>query len=189
MLNLNKFIEIFISVQILIISTFLPVLISIPITNKSIATLDMPITWQIPFIILITLIFNGEIVTKAFSIYLIIGTFFLPVFHQGGSTGYLLTPNFGYLLGIYPLIKIIDNLNKINRKIDYYELIKYGTLGIFSMHIIGITYSFIQLIYFKKLNLLFYTFAKYSFGKIGYHLLMLTPIILLLKLINNRYKK
>ena len=27
--------------------------------------------------------------------------------------GYLLTPNFGYLLGVYPLIKFIDKLNEI----------------------------------------------------------------------------
>ena len=43
------------------------------------------------------------------------GLFILPVFHQGGSLGYLLTPNFGYLLGLYPLIKIIDNLNNRNK--------------------------------------------------------------------------
>ena len=188
--SLNKIIEIFISLQTIIISAFLPVLISIPYTNKSFGTYDMPATWQLPIIIIITLIFNGEIVTKAFTIYLIMGLFFIPVFHQGGSIGYLLTPNFGYLLGIYSLIKIIDNLNKKSLTINYYDLLRYGILGICSMHIIGIIYNCIQLIYFKQLNLLLYNIAKYSLGKIGYHLLMLTPIILLLKLINNyKYQK
>ena len=46
---------------------------------------------------------------KTYTIYLLVGLFLLPIFHQGGSLGYLLTPNFGYLLGIYPLIKIINN--------------------------------------------------------------------------------
>ena len=119
MLNLNKLIEIFISLQIIIISTFIPVFFSIPF-NIFNGTFEIPITWQLPSIVIITLIFNGKIVIKAFSIYLIIGLFFIPVFDQGGSLGYLLTPNFGYLLGMYPLIKIIDNLNKRNQMMKYY---------------------------------------------------------------------
>ncbi len=124
MINLNKSIEILISVQIIIISSFLPVFISLPFTNNLSQTFQMPITWQLPSIMIITIIFKSKIVIKAFSIYLIIGLFFIPVFHQGGSLGYLLIPNFGYLLGMYPLIKIIDNLNKIKHKINYYNLVK-----------------------------------------------------------------
>ena len=190
--SLNKIIEIFISLQTIIISAFLPVLISIPYTNKSFGTYDMPATWQLPIIIIITLIFNGEIVTKAFTIYLIMGLFFIPVFHQGGSIGYLLTPNFGYLLGIYPLIKIIDRLKKIhNHKIHFYDFLRYGILGICIMHITGIIYNSIQILYFKQLDSLLYNISKYSLGKFGYHLLMLIPITLLIKLINKifRYKK
>ena len=130
MLNVSKLIEVLISLQVIIISTFIPVFFTIPFTNKPIGTYEMPITWQLPSIVIITLIFNGKTVIKAFSIYLIIGLFFFPVFHQGGSLGYLLTPNFGYLLGMYPLIKIIDKLNKRNQINNYYELIKYVTLAI-----------------------------------------------------------
>ena len=176
MLNVSKLIEVFISLQIIIFSTFIPVFFSIPFTNKLIGTFEMPITWQLPSIVLITLIFNGKIVIKAFSIYLIIGLFFIPVFDQGGSLGYLLTPNFGYLLGMYPLIKIIDNLNKRKQMIKYYDLIKYGILGICSMHLIGIIYNCILVYYFKQSDILLYNFSKYSLGKFGYHLLMLIPI-------------
>ena len=83
---------------------------------------------------------------------LLIGLFFLPVFHNGGSIGYLLTPNFGYLLGIYPLINIIDKLNKLNHKIYFYDLLRYGILGISSMHIVGIIYCCIQILYLKQLH-------------------------------------
>ena len=190
MLNLYKTIEVVISLQILIISTMIPVFITIPITNKVLEIVDIPITWQIPSVILITLIFRGKIVFKAFSIYLLLGIFFIPIFHHGGSLGYILTPNFGYLLGIYPLIKIIDDLNKDNKIITVYKFIKYGIIGITFMHIIGITYSSIQMIYFKRYDYLLYSISNYSFGKYGYHLLMLTPISLLLSPINNfRYQK
>ena len=185
MLNFNKLIEVIISLQIIIISTFIPVFFSIPFANKLVETYEIPITWQIPSIVMITLIFRGKIVIKAFSIYLIIGLFFIPVFHQGGSLGYLLTPNFGYLLGMYPLIKIIDNLNKRNQLINYYELLKYVTLGICSMHLIGIIYNCILVLYFKQPEILLFNISKYSLGKIGYHLLVLIPVTLFIRIINN----
>ena len=70
MLKLSKLIEIIISLQIIIISTFIPVFFSIPFSNKVIGNFEIPITWQLPSIVIITLIFDGKIVIKAFSIYL-----------------------------------------------------------------------------------------------------------------------
>ena len=102
MLNCNKNLEILISLQTIIISTLIPVYITIPFTNRLNQTFEIPITWQIPSIILITLIFSRKIVLKAFTIYLLIGLFYLPVFHGGGSVGYILTHEFGYLLGFIP---------------------------------------------------------------------------------------
>tara|TARA_Y100000991_G_scaffold134119_1_gene101042 strand:- start:86 stop:658 length:573 start_codon:yes stop_codon:yes gene_type:complete len=190
MIKFNNLIEVFISLQIIIISTFIPVFIAIPFTNKLISTFEIPITWQLPSIVIITLIFKGNVVIKAFSIYLIIGLFFIPVFDQGGSLGYLLTPNFGYLLGMYPLIKIIDNLNKRKKTIKYYDLLKYGILGICCLHLIGIIYNCILVLYFKQSEILLYNISKYSLGKFGYHSLMLIPITLLFKIFNNnRYQR
>ena len=184
MLNFNKFIEIIISLQVIIISALVPVYISIPSINKVLQTFEIPISWQVTSIIIITLIFKGEIVIKAFSIYLFIGLFILPVFQNGGSIGYLLTPNFGYLLGTYPLIKFIDKLNTENKKIHIKDLLRYGIIAIFCMHFIGIIYSCIQILYFKQSEILLYNISKYSLGKFGYHILMLSPIALLIKIIN-----
>ena len=190
MLNFNKLIEIFISLQIIIVSTFVPVFFSIPFANKLIEPLEIPMTWQLPSIVIITLIFKGKIVIKAFSIYLIIGLFFIPVFHNGGSLGYLLTPNFGYLLGMYPLIKIIDNLNIRNQINNYYELLKHVIFGICSLHLIGIIYNCILVVYSKQSEILLYNISKYSLGRVGYQILVLTPIILLIRIINNnRYQR
>ena len=108
------------------------------------------------------------------------GLFILPVFQQGGSLGYLLTPNFGYLLGLYPLIKIIDNLNTRN-KIKVGNFLKKGFIAIGAMHLTGIFYNFIQIILYSQFNLFLYNLGKYSLGKIGYHFLMLFPLLLLIK--------
>ena len=183
MLNYLKVIEILISLQTIFITTMIPVFVSIQDSNNLNQSLEIPITWQIPSIILISVIFKRKVVYIAFSIYLFLGLFLIPIFHQGGSLGYLLTPNFGYLLGIYPLIKIIDNLNTKN-KILFFDFIKSGILAITAMHITGILYTFIQMLYYNKMSSFFYNVSSYSLGKIGYHFLMLIPLFLLIKSFN-----
>ena len=180
MLNFYKLIETLVSLQSLVITTMLPVYIRLPFVDESNNSFEMPITWQIPTIILLTLIFHKKVVFRAFSIYIILGLFIAPVFHEGGSIGYLLTPNFGYLLGLYPLIKIIDNLNNKN-KINIGDFLKNGFLAISVMHLTGIFYNFIQTIFYSQFNLFLYNLGKYSLGKIGYHFLMLFPLLLLIK--------
>ena len=180
MLNFYKLIEILVSLQSLVITSMLPVYIPLPFIYKSSNNLELPITWQIPTIILLTLIFHKKVVFRAFSIYIILGLFVSPVFHEGGSIGYLLTPNFGYLIGVYPLITIIDNFNSRN-KINIGNFLKNGFIGISAMHLTGIFYSFLQIIFYSQFNIFLYNLGKYSIGKIGYHYLMLFPILLLIK--------
>jgi len=169
-----------VSLQSLLITTMLPVYIPLPFIDKSSNSFEIPITWHIPTIILLTLIFHKKVVFRAFSIYIILGLFIFPVFHEGGSIGYLLTPNFGYLLGVYPLINIIDNLNAKN-KINVGNFLKNGFIAISSMHLTGIFYNFMQIIFYSQYNLFLYNLGKYSLGKIGYHFLMLFPLLLLIK--------
>ena len=189
MLNYFKVIEILISLQSIYISTMIPVFVSIKESNNLFQSLEIPITWQIPTIILLSLIFNRKVVFIAFSIYLFLGLFIIPIFHQGGSLGYLLTPNFGYLIGIYPLIIKIDKLNK-KKKIQISEFIKNGVLGITAMHITGILYTFLLMLVYNKLSTFLYNLSSYSLGKIGFHFLMLIPLSLLIKPINySRYKQ
>ncbi len=180
MLNFYKLIEILISLQSLVITTMLPVYITVPFIDKSSNNFELPITWQIPTIIFLTLIFQRKVVLRAFSLYIILGLFIYPVFHEGGSIGYLLTPNFGYLLGVYPLIKIIDNLNT-RKEINFGNFFIKGFVALCAMHLTGIFYNFIQTIFYGQFNLFLYNLGKYSLGKIGYHFLMLFPLLLLIK--------
>ena len=187
MLNFYKLIEILVSLLSLVITTMLPVYIPLQFINKSINSFEIPITWQIPTVILLTLIFQKEVILKAYYIYIFLGLFIAPVFHQGGSIGYLLTPNFGYLLGLYPLIKIIDNLNKRN-KINVGNFLINGFIAISAMHLTGILYNLIQIIFYSQFNIFLYNLGKYSIGKIGYHFLMLFPLLFLIKPIE-RFKR
>ena len=183
MLNFFKIIELLISLLAIYISTMVPSFLAIPFNTNLKYSFELPITLQVPTIILISLIFNRRIVHSALTIYLLLGLFIIPVFHEGGSLGYLLSPNFGYLVGYYPLVKTIGYLNR-NNKIYMIDFLKSGILGIFYMHMTGILYSFLQVIYFKQLNIFLYNLGNYSIGMIGYHFLMLFPIMLLIKPIN-----
>ena len=180
MLNIYKFIEIIVSLQSIIISTMLPIYIPLPFIDQTSNSFELPITLNIPTIIILTLIFERKVVFRAFTIYIIIGLFFYPVFHNGGSIGYLLTPNFGYLLGTYPLIKIIDNLNKKNY-LNVIKFLRYGFSAISAMHLTGIIYNIIPSITYNQYNLFLYNLGKYSAGKIGYHFIILFPLLLFIK--------
>ena len=70
MLNFYKLIEILVSLQSLVITTMLPVYMPLQLINKSINSFEIPITWQIPTVILLTLIFQKEVILKAYFIYI-----------------------------------------------------------------------------------------------------------------------
>ena len=179
MLNLKKNIELIISTQCIFISSMIPLYISIPSNEKLFIIFDLPVNWQIPIVIFLTIIFSDKILIKSHTIYLTLGLFFLPVFNDGGSLGYILTPNFGFLLGIYPMIIFINKL-KSNNTITISRFILYGILGILILHLVGIIYLIIQLLIFSRIELVFYLIGKYSFANLPFQVLMLFPCSLLL---------
>ena len=179
MLNFKKYIELIISTQCIFISSFVPLYISIPSNVNLISLVDLPVNWQIPIILILTILFSENILVKSHTIYLTLGLFFLPLFYDGGSLGYILTPNFGFLLGIYPMINYISKLKSMT-KITIFNFILYGIISILILHLIGIIYLIIQLVIFSRIELILYSIGKYSFAKLPYQILMLFPCTLLL---------
>ena len=181
MLNKYRFLELIICIEIIIISSFIPVKIPLPSIKNFYTVISFPINWQIPTIIFLTLFYKEELVTKAYSVYIFIGLFFLPVFYDGGSLGYLLTPNFGYLLGIYPLIKIINNFNT-KKNISLIDFIKYPLTGLFLFHFIGILYLSLQLFIFSKVDLILYNIGKYTVNKLPYQMIIIILMLMITKI-------
>ena len=179
MLNLKKNIELIISTQCIFISSLVPFYISIPSNGKLFTIVDLPVNWQIPIILILTILFSDDILLKSHTIYLTLGLFFLPLFNDGGSLGYILTPNFGFLLGIYPMIVFINKL-KLKNKITIFRFILYGISGILILHLVGIFYLIIQLLIFSRIELALYLIGKYSFANLPFQILMLCPCSLLL---------
>ncbi len=75
--------------------------------------------------------------------YLIIGLFYLPVFHGGGSVGYILTPEFGYLLGFIPAAWICGFLSKKTSSANLINYSYYTCFSLFILHLTGIIYLFL----------------------------------------------
>tara|TARA_B100000575_G_scaffold179572_1_gene144062 strand:- start:69 stop:641 length:573 start_codon:yes stop_codon:yes gene_type:complete len=178
--NIYKFI---VSFEIILISSMIPIILPIPAIENAYKIVEIPINYQIPAIILLTLIFSGELVSKVYIIYIFIGLFFLPIFYDGGSLGYLITPNFGYLIGIFFLINFINRLNKKNN-LSFIKYIKYSLTGLFIMHITGILYLTLQLLLFNKSNLIPYNIGLFTLNKIPFHIVSLFPVYLGINLIS-----
>ena len=178
--NIYKFI---VSFQSILISTMIPINIPIPSIKNIDKTIELPINYQIPTIIFLTLIFSGEFIKNVYAIYVFIGLFFFPIFFDGGSLGYLMTPNFGYLVGIFPLINIINILNKKNN-LSFIKYMKYSLLGLIIMHFTGICYLTFQLLIFNKPNLIPYNIGLFSLNKIPFQIISLIPVYLIINLIN-----
>ena len=182
--NIYKFI---VSFESILISSMIPINIPIPSFENIYNIVEIPINYQIPTIIFLTLIFSGEFIRNVYAIYIFIGLFFLPVFFDGGSLGYLITPNFGYLIGIFPLISIINILNKKDN-LSFSKYMKYSLVGLIIMHFTGIFYLTFNFLLFNKPNLILYNIGLFTLNKIPYQIISLIPIYLSINLINN-FKK
>ena len=178
--NIYKFI---VSFESIVISSMIPINIPIPSVEKIYRIVEIPINYQIPIIIFLTLIYSGEFLTKVYAIYIFIGLFFLPVFFDGGSLGYIITPNFGYLIGIFPLISIINVLNYKNN-FSFIKFMKYALLSLIMMHLTGLIYLIFQLLIFNKQNLIFYNIGLFTLSKFPFQIVTLFPIFLSIRLIN-----
>ena len=94
----------------------LPSAIIFPNQNLSLGILEIASTWQVPGLLLCGLVFGPRSGIIASLAYLTIGLFYLPVFHGGGSIGYMATPDFGYLVGFIPAVWITGRLVQIKKR-------------------------------------------------------------------------
>ena len=118
----------------------IPSFMILPKEDLSLSIIPLQSSWQIPGLLLTPLLCGPKIGIISAISYLIIGLFYLPVFHGGGSVGYILTNEFGYLLGFIPaawtcgyLVKKYPNDNLINYSF-------YTTISLFILHCTGIIY-------------------------------------------------
>ena len=127
-------------VMLIIICAMIPSSIIIPQEDLSLSNIPLHSNWQIHGLFLTSLLCGPEIGIISAISYLIIGLFYLPVFHGGGSVGYILTHEFGYLLGFIPAAWTCGFLAKKNSKATLINYSFYTGISLLIVHIIGIIY-------------------------------------------------
>ena len=127
-------------VMLIIICAMIPSSIIFPQEDLSLSIIPLNSLWQIQGLLLISLLCGPQIGIISAISYLTIGLFYLPVFHGGGSVGYILTHEFGYLLGFIPAAWTCGYLAKKNSKANLINYSSYTALSLFVVHVIGIIY-------------------------------------------------
>ena len=126
--------------MLIIICAMIPSSIITPQHDLSLSNIPLHSNWQIQGLLLTSLLCGPEIGTISAISYLIIGLFYLPVFHGGGSVGYILTHEFGYLLGFIPAAWTCGFLAKNTSKANLINYSSYTAISLCIVHIIGIIY-------------------------------------------------
>ncbi len=158
------------------IGVMTPASLLVPTLELQPKIIDLNTTWQIPALIICSLVFGSKAGIIASSSYLTIGVFYLPIFHGGGSLGYLLTPNFSYLLGFIPSAWLIGHISETSSEKNILYFTSLAILGILIIHltgIIGLIFGAIMSLW--KINELFNLISLYTIIPIFKQIIMAAP--------------
>ena len=133
----------------------IPSSIILPQQGLSLSIIPLNSTWQIQGLLMTSLLCGPQIGIISAISYLIIGLFYLPVFHGGGSVGYILTPEFGYLLGFIPAAWTCGFLSKRKSNANLINYSFYTFVSLLVLHLIGIIYLVVGKIFGNWIDNLF----------------------------------
>ncbi len=136
-------------VMLIITCTMIPSSIILPQSDLSLSLIPLHSNWQIQGLFLTSLLCGPEIGMTCAISYMIIGLFYLPVFHGGGSIGYILTHEFGYLLGFIPAAWTCGYLSKKKSKATLINYSIYTVVSLSVLHLTGIIYLVFGKIFWK----------------------------------------
>ncbi len=167
---------------LILIAGMIPSALIVPGVNLSITTFSFPSSWQVPSLLLCGLILGPRSSLIATVAYLSIGLFFFPVFHGGGSIGYIATPDFGYLIGFCPAVWVVGRITKKSKTNSIKKLFLSAVSGLTVIHFIGIINIIIGSLLARWDQPLLELVVTYSLLKLPFHVLLCTPTALIAKM-------
>lgn len=99
---------------------------------------SLPITLQVPALLLTALVCGHRSALLAAVAYLSLGLLQLPVFHSGGGSSYLLDPGFGYLAGFVPAGWLAGKLARQPGMDDLLKLTGTAAFGLLVIQLCGV---------------------------------------------------
>tara|TARA_Y100001968_G_scaffold324837_1_gene365002 strand:- start:269 stop:778 length:510 start_codon:yes stop_codon:yes gene_type:complete len=157
----------------------IPSYIILPQEDLTLSIISLQSSWQIQGLFLTSLLCGPQIGAISAISYLIIGLFYLPIFHGGGSVGYILTHEFGYLLGFIPAAWTCGYLAKKNLKASLLNYSFYTAISLCILHLIGIIYLVFGKIFGNWADSLFDLILKNTFIPFPVQLLLCISISLI----------
>jgi len=124
--------------MMILVGGFIPVHILVATPSLSTKLLVLPSTWQVPALLLCSLVCGARAGVIASSAYLTIGLFHLPIFHDGGSLEYALSPGFGFLAGFIPASWLSGMLSQQNGMNNIKRLTQASIAGLILIQACGV---------------------------------------------------
>jgi biotin transport system substrate-specific component len=110
----------------------------LPAGNGSWMLANLPITLQVPALLVAALVCGPRSGMLAAVAYLSLGLFQLPVFQGGGGAAYLLDPGFGYLAGFIPAAWLSGKLARQAGMNDLVNLFGAAVVGLATVQLCGL---------------------------------------------------
>ena len=176
---LNLWVGAFTTLILVMVGGLIPASILVPSTDLERSIYSLDTSWQVPAVLLSSLVCGANSGVIGITSYLIIGLFYLPVFHGGGSIGYLLTPDFGYLLGFIPAIWVSAFYCEKLELNNLIGLTLSSFFGLCSIHIVGIINLVVGTIMSRWSYNLIELILNYSLSPISRQMIMCPCIALL----------
>ena len=165
----------------ILIGGMIPTAIFLPTFNSPLNTISLNTSWQISAVLICTIVCGSRSAFVAIVAYLIIGLFYLPIFNGGGSIGYILTPEFGYLLGFLPASIICGELAQKVKDNRIITITLISCIGVIIIHLIGIANIILGTIVYKWPNTLGDILFSYTLAPIS-NQIILCPVIAILSI-------
>ncbi len=165
--------------MIIIICAMIPSSIIFPQQDLSLSIIPLNSNLQIQGLFMTSLLFGPKIGTICAISYLILGLFYLPVFHGGGSVGYILTHEFGYLLGFIPAAWACGFLSKRRSNANLINYSIYSLLSLSILHFIGVAYLIFNKLIGNRIDSLFDLILMNTLIPFPTQLLLCLPISLI----------
>ncbi len=110
----------------------------LPTTTGTLQLLPLPMTLQVPALLLCAMVCGPRSALLAAIAYLSLGLFQLPVFQGGGGVGYVLDPGFGYLVGFAPAGWLCGRLARQNGMDQLLSLFGACLTGLLVLQLCGL---------------------------------------------------
>ena len=123
---------------LILVGSLIPAAIVVPVAELPPRLLSLPSTWQVPALLLCALVSGPRSGVIAAVAYITVGLVDLPVFHDGGGLGYVLSPAFGYLAGFVPAAWLTGRLAHQEGMNDLARLTLAGFAGVVTIQLCGI---------------------------------------------------